>query len=203
MCSSDLSDGKLYTRSGKRGDIMQVLQTFIEHGAANNIAVDAHPHIGTNKLPAIISSMREQIISCGGEILFQTRLSDFIIENNKLMGVIVQQVENGNTYSIKADALILATGHSARDIFYLLHEKKIAIEGKPISIGVRIEHQQKIIDASQYHCDVRSEHLPPASYALTNQHNGRGVYSFCMCPGGIIAPAATAPGELVVNGWSP
>lgn len=197
------SDGKLYTRSTKRGDVKKILDTFIEFGASADIAIDAHPHIGTNKLPAIISSMREQIISCGGEILFQTRLTDFIIENNVLKGIVVQNVENENSYSIKADALILATGHSAHDVFYLLHEKKITIEGKPIAIGVRIEHQQKIIDAAQYHCDVRSEFLPPASYALTHQHDKRGVYSFCMCPGGIIAPAATAPNEIVVNGWSP
>ncbi len=197
------SDGKLYTRSGKRGDIMRILQTFIEHGASPDIAIDAHPHIGTNKLPAIISSMREQIIACGGEILFETKLTDFIIEGNAIKGIVVQHVENKNSYSIKADAVILATGHSARDVFYLLNEKKIAIEAKPIAMGVRIEHQQKIIDAAQYHCQVRSEYLPPASYALTHQHKNRGVYSFCMCPGGIIAPAATAPAEIVVNGWSP
>lgn len=197
------SDGKLYTRSTKRGNVLAALHTFIEHGADVDIAVDAHPHIGTNKLPGIITAMRENILACGGEILFETKLTDILVAENKVTGIEVEQLSNGSKYKLTADALILATGHSARDIFYLLHHKKINIEGKPFALGVRAEHNQQIIDASQYHCEVRSDFLPPAAYSLTHQHNGRGVYSFCMCPGGIIAPASTKPGEVVVNGWSP
>jgi len=197
------SDGKLYTRSTKRGDINRILQTFIEHGASPDIAIDAHPHIGTNKLPQIITSIRNKIIECGGEIHFNTKLKELTLSANEIKGIKVSENNSRDLISIPADAVILATGHSARDIFYLLEKQKILMEPKPLAIGVRIEHPQKIIDAAQYHCITRNKFLPPASYSLTHQINGRGVYSFCMCPGGIIAPAATDENEIVVNGWSP
>jgi uncharacterized protein len=193
------SDGKLYTRSNKRGDIDRILKLFVHFGAPANIASDAHPHIGTNKLPQIITSMHEQIRLCGGAVLFEKKVVDFTIQNNKVSGV---KTADGSFFS--GDAYILATGHSARDIFTLFHQKKILIEAKPFAMGVRIEHPQALIDKIQYHCSAeRDEYLPPASYSLVQQINGRGVFSFCMCPGGIIAPAATDAGELVVNGWSP
>ncbi len=193
------SDGKLYTRSNKRGDIDRILQLFIHFGAPENIASDAHPHIGTNKLPQIITAMHEQIRACGGQVLFEKKVVDFIIENEKIVAV---KTADGDSFS--ANAYILATGHSARDIFELLHTKNMLIEPKPFALGVRVEHPQSLIDSIQYHCSTeRDEHLPPASYSLVQQVNGRGVFSFCMCPGGIIAPAATDAGELVVNGWSP
>ena len=192
------SDGKLYTRSNKRGDIDRILNLFVKFGAEDNILYQSHPHIGTNKLPNIITAMRQQIIDCGGEFLFEKKVIDFIIEDQKIKSV---KTSDGNIFD--ADAFILATGHSARDIFELLHQKHILIEAKAFALGVRIEHPQSLIDNIQYHCPVRDEHLPPASYSLVQQVNGRGVFSFCMCPGGIIAPAATAAGEIVVNGWSP
>lgn len=196
------SDGKLYTRSNKRGDIQAMLHTFIEFGASADIAIDAHPHIGTNKLPGIISSMRQMILNCGGEILFNTKLVDIHSSDGKFKSITVRSVNDVET-TIHSRALILATGHSARDIFYLLQHKGIAIEGKPFALGVRAEHDQRVIDAAQYHQPVRSPYLPPASYSLRHQYNNRGIYSFCMCPGGIIAPAATGIDEVVVNGWSP
>ncbi len=159
---------------------------------------EAHPHIGTNKLPQIITSMWKQITDCGGEFLFEKKVIDFILEDNTINGV---KTSDGNSF--KGDAVILATGHSARDIFELLYEKKILIESKPFALGVRVEHPQALIDSAQYHCAVRGEFLPPAAYSWVQQVDGKGVFSFCMCPGGIIAPAATSPGELVVNGWSP
>jgi uncharacterized FAD-dependent dehydrogenase len=192
------SDGKLYTRSSKRGDVNRILNLFVHFGAEEKILYEAHPHIGTNKLPHIITAMREKIKDCGGEILFETKLVDFIITKDQLTGI---KTAYGD--ELKADAFILATGHSARDIFQLLHERKILIEAKPFALGVRIEHPQSVIDSAQYHCLIRDEFLPPASYSLVQQVDGRGVFSFCMCPGGIIAPAATNPEELVVNGWSP
>jgi uncharacterized protein len=192
------SDGKLYTRSNKRGNIKRVLDLFIQFGAEENIGYEAHPHIGTNKLPQIITSMRQCIIDHGGEFLFEQKVTNFIIENNQLKKVVTAIGDE-----FEAEAFILATGHSARDIFELLHHKKILIEAKPFALGVRIEHPQQIIDTVQYHCDIRSEYLPPASYSLVHQVEGKGVFSFCMCPGGIIAPASTAANELVVNGWSP
>lgn len=192
------SDGKLYTRSSKRGSIDRILQLFVRFGAEEKILYQSHPHIGTNKLPHIITAMREFILSCGGEIHFETKLTNFIVERNVLKGIQV----NSNSV-LHADAVILATGHSARDIFELLHHNKILIEAKPFALGVRIEHPQALIDSIQYRCPVRDEFLPPASYSLVEQVQGKGVFSFCMCPGGIIAPAATSPGELVVNGWSP
>ncbi len=192
------SDGKLYTRSTKRGNVQRILQLFVHFGAADNILYEAHPHIGTNKLPHIISAMREQIIECGGEVLFDTKLTDVMLDGDK-----VKAIKTAGGLTIDCKAVILATGHSARDIFTLLHNKGIEVECKPFALGVRIEHPQRLIDQAQYHCIVRDEHLPPASYSLVSQELGRGVFSFCMCPGGIIAPAATSPGEIVVNGWSP
>ena len=192
------SDGKLYTRSTKRGNVLRILQLFHYFGAEPDILYEAHPHIGTNKLPQIITAIRKQIIECGGEVLFEKKLTDILLDKDTVKGV---QTAAGDTILCKA--VILATGHSARDIFTLLHDKGITIECKPFALGVRIEHPQLLIDQSQYHCTVRDPFLPPASYSLVTQENGRGVFSFCMCPGGIIAPAATAPDEIVVNGWSP
>jgi uncharacterized FAD-dependent dehydrogenase len=192
------SDGKLYTRSNKRGSIDKILKIFYQFGADENILYEAHPHIGTNKLPHIITAMREQIEASGGKVLFEKKLLDFVIENGT-----IQEIITADGDRMKAAAYILATGHSARDIFTLLFEKNISIEAKPFALGVRVEHPQSAIDAIQYHCLVRDPNLPPASYSLVEQVSERGVFSFCMCPGGIIAPAATAPGEIVVNGWSP
>lgn len=197
------SDGKLYTRSDKRGNIPRILSTFTEFGAEQDILIDAHPHIGTNKLPGIVTAMRNRINECGGEILFNTRLTGIHHETGKLKKVELTDVINGNKTLINSTVLILATGHSARDIFRMLHQQGILIEAKPFAMGVRAEHPQELIDRMQYHSDERGPFLPPASYSLTTQADNRGVYSFCMCPGGIIAPAATAPGEIVVNGWSP
>jgi hypothetical protein len=192
------SDGKLYTRSNKRGSIDKILKIFYQFGADENILYEAHPHIGTNKLPHIITAMREQIEASGGKVLFEKKLVDFVIENGT-----IQEIITADGDRMKAAAYILATGHSARDIFTLLFEKNISIEAKPFALGVRVEHPQSAIDAIQYHCLVRDPNLPPSSYSLVEQVSERGVFSFCMCPGGIIAPAATAPGEIVVNGWSP
>jgi uncharacterized FAD-dependent dehydrogenase len=191
------SDGKLYTRSTKRGSVRSVLDLLIFHGADDNIGVDAHPHIGTNKLPRIIQKIRESIIEYGGEIHFNKRVDGLILETNKIKGVKVKE-EN-----FTGEAIILATGHSARNIYQLLHNNNILIEAKAFAMGVRIEHPQHIIDSIQYHCQLRSDYLPAAAYSLVNQVDGRGVYSFCMCPGGFIVPAATSPNELVVNGMSP
>lgn len=192
------SDGKLYTRSKKRGDVDRILQLLVGFGASEDILIEAHPHIGTNKLPQIIQDIREKIIECGGQVLFETRVTDFIIKNNEIQGITSQ---NGDT--ISANKVILATGHSARDIFELLDRKKIFIEAKPFALGVRAEHPQELIDKIQYSCDFRGDYLPPAPYSIVKQVNGRGMYSFCMCPGGVIAPCATSPGEVVTNGWSP
>jgi uncharacterized FAD-dependent dehydrogenase len=192
------SDGKLYTRSTKRGDVMKVLSTLVHFGADEKILYEAHPHIGTNKLPQIITAMREKIIECGGNVFFGRKVTDFILDGDKTKGVVVNDSDK-----ILGEAVILATGHSARDIFHLLHQKKLEIHFKPFALGVRIEHPQAVIDSVQYHSPIRNEHLPPASYSLVEQVDGKGVFSFCMCPGGIVAPAATAEGEIVVNGWSP
>jgi uncharacterized FAD-dependent dehydrogenase len=192
------SDGKLYTRSTKRGDVRKVLQYLVHFGADPSILIDAHPHIGTNKLPKIISAIREQLIACGAEVRFDTKLTDIHCKGNVLTGIEVNQEE-----LIPCTHLILATGHSARDIYTLLAKKGIATESKPFALGVRIEHPQSIIDSAQYKCAIKPDWLPPASYSLVTQASGKGAFSFCMCPGGIIAPAATAPGEIVVNGWSP
>ena len=192
------SDGKLYTRSKKRGDVNRILELLVAFGATPDILVDAHPHIGTNKLPKIIEDIREKIKECGGEVLFETRVTDILIKNNEVEGIVTQ---NGDR--ILANKLILATGHSARDIFEMLDRKKIFIEAKPFALGVRAEHPQSLIDSIQYSCDYRGELLPPAPYSIVKQVAGRGMYSFCMCPGGVIAPCATSPGEVVTNGWSP
>jgi uncharacterized FAD-dependent dehydrogenase len=202
------SDGKLYTRSTKRGDVNNILQLFVAHGADDSILVEAHPHIGTNKLPKIIESMRKTILDCGGEVHFQTHVTDLLIKDQAMRGVQCNRLENDSVCEFMADTVILATGHSARDIFELLHAKNILIEGKTFAMGVRVEHPQALIDSLQYHCSIaevahQREHLPAASYSLVHQVMDRGVYSFCMCPGGIIAPCATAPGEVVTNGWSP
>ncbi len=192
------SDGKLYTRSKKRGDVTKILDSLIHHGATPEIRVDAHPHIGTNKLPKIIQSIRETIIQFGGEVLFDSKVTDIRIKNNAVRGIVLH-----NGTKIDSNKIILATGHSARDIFELLYKKGIEIEAKEFALGVRVEHSQELIDQLQYKCKTRGEFLPPAPYSIVKQVQGRGVYSFCMCPGGIIAPCATQPGEVVTNGWSP
>ena len=197
------SDGKLYTRSDKRGNVKRALETFVLFGAHPTITIDAHPHIGTNKLPGIVTAMRERIEACGGEVHFNTRLEELKIVSGEVTGAKVRLLQNDQQILIEGKALILATGHSARDIFRMLHRQNIHIESKDFALGIRIEHPQQLIDSVQYHCQSRSAYLPAASYSFSGQYDGRGVYSFCMCPGGIIAPAATAPGEIVVNGWSP
>ncbi len=192
------SDGKLYTRSNKRGDINRILSLFVHFGAEDKILYQAHPHIGTNKLPQIITAMRKQIINCGGLFFFEKKVTRLLIEHNAITGV---ATENGDTFS--AAHVILATGHSARDIYELLHAQNVQIEAKAFALGVRVEHPQSLIDNALYHCSVKNALLPPAAYSLVQQVDGKGVFSFCMCPGGIIAPTATSPEELVVNGWSP
>lgn len=192
------SDGKLYTRSVKRGNVERVLQMFCHFGAEQDIMFDSHPHIGTNKLPEIISRMRELILDAGGEIHFGQKIQDLFISNDVFTGV---RTAKGKTFL--ANKLLLCTGHSARDIFRLLHSSNILITEKPFALGVRVEHPQALIDRLQYHCESRDPFLQPASYSLVQQTSTRSVFSFCMCPGGIIAPASTDPGELVVNGWSP
>jgi uncharacterized FAD-dependent dehydrogenase len=192
------SDGKLYTRSTKKGSVVRILETLVQFGANDNILTESHPHVGTNKLPQIIANMRDSILANGGEIHFEERAIDFKLSGNEIQEV---KTSKGNTF--QADSILLATGHSARDIFELLHEKKIALESKPFAIGVRIEHDQRTIDKLQYKCEDRGEFLPPASYSIVTQVNDHGVYSFCMCPGGIVAPCATSQEEIVTNGWSP
>lgn len=197
------SDGKLYTRSKKRGDIRKVLEALVAHGAKQDILFDAHPHIGTNKLPKLVEALRQTISDHGGEIHFNTKVVDFMIADDTIEGVVI-----GSGEKVKGEAVILATGHSARDIFYLLDKKNILIEAKPFALGLRVEHSQNLIDQIQYHCAVdRGPYLPASSYGLVHQAlvkgKERGVFSFCMCPGGFIVPAATAPGEIVVNGMSP
>ncbi len=192
------SDGKLYTRSKKKGKNKRVLELLQLHGAQSEILTDAHPHIGTNVLPTVIINIRKRILEAGGEIHFNTSVTDFIIENNKMKGV---STANGNDFF--ANSLILATGHSAHDMYELLDKKNILLEAKAFAMGVRIEHPQALIDSIQYHCETRSKYLPAASYNMATQVDGRGVYSFCMCPGGYIVPSATNANELVVNGMSP
>ncbi len=191
------SDGKLYTRSTKRGDVGRILSLLKQHGAAEDILIDAHPHIGSNKLPKIVEAIRNTITDNGGDYRFNSRVTGYIIDNNRLRGVII----NDET-ELTADAVILATGHSARDIYYLLDKQGITLEAKAFAMGVRLEHPQPLIDSIQYHSNSRNPNLPAASYNLSCKIDERGVYSFCMCPGGIIVPASTAPGELVLNGMS-
>lgn len=201
------SDGKLYTRSNKRGDVDKILKTLVYHGASKEILVDAHPHIGTNKLPQLIQNIRQTILDFGGEVWFNAKLIDFNTEKNKVSSLILNQ--NNSEKEISVQNIILATGHSARNIYELLHKKNILVEAKPFAIGIRVEHPQALIDQIQYHCNnidevlSKREYLPAASYSLVQQINDRGVYSFCMCPGGIIAPCATSQEEIVTNGWSP
>ena len=198
------SDGKLYTRSTKRGDVKKILNILVQHGATKDILIDAHPHIGSNKLPDVVKAIRETIIKCGGEIHFNSRVTDFILKEKKILGVITETSDGqaGFEKEFFGDAVILATGHSARDIFYLLHKRNIKVEPKPFALGVRIEHPQSLINEIQYHSKEKHINLPAASYNLACEINGRGVYSFCMCPGGIIVPTATSHGEIVVNGMS-
>ena len=193
------SDGKLYTRSQKRGDFRKMLEVLHFHGASEDILIDTHPHVGTDKLPTVIKNIRQSIVNSGGQVLFDTKVADFIIEDLKIKGVVSQ---NGDR--IMAQAVILATGHSARDVYYLLHEKAIKLEAKTWAMGVRVEHPQELIDQIQYHSpEGRGKYLPAASYSFTTQVENRGVYSFCMCPGGFIVPAMTGENEMVVNGMSP
>ncbi len=191
------SDGKLYTRSVKRGNVKKILEIFVQHGADESIVIESHPHIGSNKLPKIIEAFRNTILGCGGEIHFNSRLTDLIIENQHIKGVIINAEEK-----ITAGAIILATGHSARDVFYLLNKMRVKLESKSFAMGFRIEHPQNLINEIQYHSKIKQENLPAATYNLSCNVNGSGVYSFCMCPGGIIVPAATSPAEIVVNGMS-
>lgn len=191
------SDGKLYTRSKKKGDIRRILEIFNYHGAQNDILIDAHPHIGTNVLPRVIMNIRKTILDAGGEIHFNSRVSDFVLNGDAISGV---KLADGSVFA--ANAVVLAAGHSARDIYYLLHEKGIKLEAKNFAVGVRVEHPQTVIDSIQYHSADRGIYLPAAAYSFTEQVNGRGVYSFCMCPGGTIVPASTAADVMVVNGMS-
>ena len=191
------SDGKLFTRSKKRGDYNKALQTLVHYGASPEILYEAHPHIGTDKLPYIIAAIRKQIIECGGSFHFDSRVTDIIIKQGRACGVMV------GDQRVDAAAVVVATGHSARDIYRMLHDRGVLLEAKPFAMGVRIEHPQRLIDSIQYHMPERGEYLPAAAYSLVNQVGGRGVYSFCMCPGGFIVPAMTSASESVVNGMSP
>lgn len=191
------SDGKLFTRSKKRGDYNKALQTLVFHGATPEILYEAHPHIGTDKLPGIIRNIRRTIVEAGGEVLFDRRVTDLVLRDGRVEGVWCGDER------IDAAAVVLATGHSARDIYELLHRRGVRIEAKPFAMGVRIEHPQGLIDSIQYHCEHRGDYLPAASYSLVSQERGRGVYSFCMCPGGFIVPAMTDAAQSVVNGMSP
>ena len=192
------SDGKLYTRSKKRGSVDRILGIFYQHGASENILIDAHPHIGSDKLPHIIENMRNTILDCGGEVHFETRVTRLLLDGNEVKGA---ECATGEQFS---GPVILATGHSARDVYHMLHDQHIELEAKGLAMGVRLEHPQYIIDQIQYHnLNGRGQFLPPAEYNFVTQVDGRGVYSFCMCPGGIVVPAASAPGQLVVNGMSP
>lgn len=193
------SDGKLFTRSTKRGDIRKILEVFVHHGAKHDILIDAHPHIGTDKLPYVIKAMRETIIASGGEVRFETKMTDLNIKDGAARGVVLA---DGTT--IEAEAVILATGHSARDVYEMLDRRSITLEAKTWAMGVRVEHPQDLIDEIQYHSpEGRGDYLPAATYSLSTQVAGRGVYSFCMCPGGFIVPAMTGPNQMVVNGMSP
>ena len=197
------SDGKLYTRSKKRGDVSKILNVLNFHGASEDILIDAQPHIGTNKLPGVVENIRQTIINSGGEIHFNSRISKIVTNNKKISALEITNTLNGNKHTVNTNKVILATGHSAHDIYNTLHESKIKMEAKPFAMGVRVEHPQEIIDTIQYQRKTRGSYLPAASYKAATQVNGRGVYSFCMCPGGFIVPAATGSQEVVVNGMSP
>jgi uncharacterized FAD-dependent dehydrogenase len=192
------SDGKLYTRSKKRGDVEKALKILVRFGADPDILIDAHPHIGTNKLPKLIENIREFIIASGGEIHFENKLTDISIISNRIDSITIN-----SSKQIPVSHLVLATGHSARDIYYLLDAKKVSLKAKSFALGVRVEHTQDLIDRIQYHGRLNDDFIPPASYSLVCQVDGKGVYSFCMCPGGIIAPCSTDTDEVVTNGWSP
>lgn len=197
------SDGKLFTRSKKRGNTRKILNVFCQHGASTDILADAHPHIGTDKLPRVIENMRNTIIRCGGEVHFQTKMTSFIIENEIVKGIIAEDLTAGTEKEF-VGPVILATGHSARDVYRYLYDKSIEIEAKALAVGVRLEHPAHVIDCIQYHNKAgRGRWLPAAEYSFVTQVDGRGVYSFCMCPGGFVIPAATGPGQIVVNGMSP
>ncbi|HWP64671.1 MAG TPA: FAD-dependent oxidoreductase, partial [Candidatus Limnocylindria bacterium] len=191
------SDGKLYTRATKRGDVQRVLRLLVRHGASPDVLIDAHPHIGTDRLPRIVQALRETIEGHGGEVRFDTRVDDLVLRGGRVCGV------RAGGVAVEGRAVILATGHSARDVYAMLHRRGLALEPKPFAMGVRVEHPQALIDRLQYHCASRPAALPAASYALASRARERTVYSFCMCPGGIICPAMTNPHEIVVNGWSP
>ena len=199
------SDGKLYTRSKKRGSIEKILNVFCQHGASTNILADAHPHIGTDKLPRVIENMRNTILRCGGEVHFQTKMTRLLLEGNRVVGVeAVSQQQTANSQQQFMGPVILATGHSARDVYRYLAESNIEIEAKGIAVGVRLEHPSMLIDQIQYHNKQgRGKYLPAAEYSFVTQVDGRGVYSFCMCPGGFVIPAATDKQQIVVNGMSP
>lgn len=197
------SDGKLFTRSKKRGNSEKILNVFVQHGANPNILVDAHPHIGTDRLPRVIENMRKRILSCGGEVHFQTKMTSIIIEKDKVVGIEAIHPERGSM-EITAQAVILATGHSARDVYRWLAQNNVELEAKGLAVGVRLEHPSHLIDQIQYHSKYgRGKWLPAAEYSMVQQVDGRGVYSFCMCPGGFVVPAASGPEQIVVNGMSP
>lgn len=197
------SDGKLFTRSKKRGNTDKILNVFCQHGADTSILVDAHPHIGTDKLPAVIENMRNTILACGGEVHFMTKMTSLVLDGNRVIGVEAVDLNSGRELTFRGP-VILATGHSARDVYQYLNDSKIEIEAKGIAVGVRLEHSQELIDRIQYHQSVgRGQYLPAAEYNFVTQIDGRGVYSFCMCPGGFVIPAATGPHQIVVNGMSP
>ncbi len=197
------SDGKLYTRSKKRGNVNKILNVFCQHGASTSILADAHPHIGTDKLPRVIENMRNTIIKCGGEVHFQTKMTRLVVEGERVTGVEAVDLKTGGELTFRGP-VILATGHSARDVYRLLVESNIHIEAKGIAVGVRLEHPSQLIDQIQYHNrEGRGKYLPAAEYSFVTQVEERGVYSFCMCPGGFVIPAATGPQQLVVNGMSP
>src|SRR2546430_425389 len=192
------SDGKLYTRATKRGSVRAVLDVLVRHGAPPDILIDSHPHVGTNRLPQVVQALRATITNCGGEVRFATRVTDLAFAGGGVAGVGAAADD-----VVVGRGVILATGHSARDVFALLHRRGLALEAKPFAVGVRVEHPQALVDQVQYRCRTRPQGLPAASYTFVHQVDGRGVFSFCMCPGGVICPAATSDDEVVVNGWSP
>jgi len=192
------SDGKLYTRATKRGSVRAVLDVLVRHGAPPDILIDSHPHVGTNRLPQVVQALRATIADCGGEVRFATRVTDLAFAGGVVTGVVTAADD-----VVVGRGVILATGHSARDVFALLRRRGLALEAKPFAVGVRVEHPQALVDQVQYRCRTRPQGLPAASYTFAHQVDGRGVFSFCMCPGGVICPAATSDDEVVVNGWSP